>query len=93
MEEVLAIYKKPYDPQYPQVWMDEMSPQLLGEIRAPLPALPGKLRRYDPEEKRNGTANILIACEPFMGQRYTKVTTQRTQVDGAYCIRALVDQP
>ena len=64
MEEVLDIYKKPYDPQYPQVCMDEMSTQLIGEVRAPLPALPGKPLRYDTEYKRNGTANIFIAFEP-----------------------------
>jgi DDE superfamily endonuclease len=92
MEEVLDIYKKPYDPQYPQVCMDEMSTQLLGEVRAPLPALPGKPLRDDTEYKRNGTANIFIAFEPLMGQRYTKVTAQRTQVAWAYFIRELVDQ-
>ena len=64
MEEVLDIYKKPYDPQYPQVCMDAMSTQLIGEIRAPLPALPGTSLRYDTEYKRNGTANIFIAFEP-----------------------------
>ena len=92
MEEVLDIYKKPYDPQYPQVCMDEMSTQLIGEVRAPLPAIPGKPLRYDTEYKRNGTANIFIAFEPLMGQRYTKVTAQRTQIDWAYFIRELVDQ-
>jgi hypothetical protein len=49
MEEVLDIYKQPYDPQYPQVCMDAMSTQLLGAVRAPLPALPDKLLRYDTE--------------------------------------------
>jgi hypothetical protein len=49
MEEVLDIYKKPYDPQYPQVCMDAMSTQLIGEVRAPLPAEPGKPLRYDTE--------------------------------------------
>jgi len=49
MEEVLDIYKKPYDPQYPQVCMDEMSAQLIGEVRAPLLAEPGKPLRYDTE--------------------------------------------
>ena len=47
MEEVLDIYKKPYDPQCPQVWMDEMSPQLIGEGRVSLPAEPGKPLRDD----------------------------------------------
>ena len=37
MEEILDIYKKPYDPQCPQVCMDEMSTQLIGEVREPLP--------------------------------------------------------
>jgi len=35
MEEVLDIYKKPYDAQCPQVCIDEMSTQLIGEVRAP----------------------------------------------------------
>ena len=72
--------------------MDEMSPQLIGEVRASLLAKPGKPLRYDTEYKRNGTANIFMAFEPLNGQRYTKVTDQRTKVDWAYCIRELVDQ-
>jgi hypothetical protein len=92
MEEVLDIYKKPYDAQCPQVCLDEMSTQLLGEVRAPLPAEPGKPLRYDTEYKRNGTANIFIAFEPLVGQRYTTVMEQRTKVDWAHFIQELVDQ-
>jgi hypothetical protein len=92
MEEVLDIYKKPYNPQYPQVGMDEMSTQLIGEVRAPLPAQPGKPLRYDTEYKRNGTANIFMALEPLSGQRYTQVTDQRTKVDWAHFVQALVAQ-
>jgi transposase len=92
MEETLEIYKKPYDSQCPQVCLDEMSTQLIGEVRAPLPAEPGKPLRYDTEYQRNGTANIFIAFEPLIGQRYTKVTEQRTKVDWAHFIQELVDQ-
>src|SRR5207245_5811607 len=92
MEEVLDIYKKPYDAHCPQVCIDEMSTQLIGEVRAPLPAEPGKPLIYDTEYKRNGTANIFIAFEPLVGQRYTKVTEQRTKVDWAHFIQNLVDQ-
>jgi hypothetical protein len=92
MEEVLDMYKKPYDPQCPLVCMDEMSTQLIGEVRAPLPAEPGKSLRYDTEYKRNGTVNICIAFEPLIGQRSTKVTHQRTKVDWAHFVRELVDQ-
>ena len=49
MEEVLDIYKKPYDAQCPQVCLDAMSIQLIGAVRAPLPAEPGKPLRYDTE--------------------------------------------
>ena len=92
MEEVLDMYKTPYDPHYPQVCMDEMSTQLIGEVRAPLPVEPGKPLRYDTEYKRNGTANIFMAFEPLAGQRYTQVTDHRTKVDWAYFVRTLVDQ-
>jgi hypothetical protein len=33
-----------------------------------------------------------MAFEPLAGQRYAKVTAQRTQVDWAYFIQELVDQ-
>jgi DDE superfamily endonuclease len=92
MEEVLDVYKKPYDAQYPQVCMDEMSTQLIGEVRAPLATEPGKPLRYDTEYKRNGTANIFMAFEPLAGQRDTKVTEQRTKIDWAHFIQELVDQ-
>jgi DDE superfamily endonuclease len=69
-----------------------MSTQLIGEVRAPLPAEPGKPLRYDTEYKRNGTANIFIAFEPLAGQRRTKVTEQRTKIDWAHFIQDLVDQ-
>jgi transposase len=68
-----------------------MSIQLIGEVRAPLPAEPGKPLRYDTEYQRNGTANIFMAFEPLAGQRHTKVTEQRTKVDWAHFIKELVD--
>ena len=92
MEDILDIYTQPYDSQCPQVCIDELSTQLIGEVHAPLPAQPGKPLRYDTEYTRNGTANIFMAFEPFAGQRITKVTEQRTKIDWAHFIQALVDQ-
>ena len=65
MEDILEVYKQPYNAQCPQVCIDEMSTQLIGEVRAPLPAEPGKPLRYDTEYTRNGTANIFLAFEPL----------------------------
>jgi DDE superfamily endonuclease len=92
MEEVLDVYKQPYNPDYPQVCMDETSTQLIGEVRVPLPAEPGKPLRYDTEYTRHGTANIFLAFEPLAGQRHTVVTDQRTKSDWAHFIKELVDK-
>jgi hypothetical protein len=41
MEDILEVYCLPYDPQIPQVCMDEQSRQLIQETRTPLAAEPG----------------------------------------------------
>jgi transposase len=91
MEEVLDIYKRPYDSKYPVVCMDESSKQLIKEVREALPMKPGEVEKFDTEYERNGTVSIFMAFEPLQGQRFTKVTKQRTRIDWAYYIRDLVD--
>ena len=91
MEEVLDIYKRPYDPKYPVVCVDESSKQLTKEVREPLSMQPGQVLKYDTEYERNGTASIFMGFEPLQGLRYTKITERRTQVDWAIYIRDLVD--
>ena len=89
MEEVLDIYKKPYDPKYPVICMDESSKQLIKEVREPLPMKPGGVEKFDTEYERNGTASIFMAFEPLQGLRFTKITEQRTRIDWAYYINAM----
>jgi len=91
MEDVLAVYVRPYDPRFPQVCMDEVSKQLLGEKRPALPLEPDHPERQDYEYERHGVCNIFLACEPLADKRYTQVTSQRTKVDWARFIRELVD--
>lgn len=91
MEEVLDIYKRPYDPERPVICMDETSKQLIQEVREPLPMKPGEVQKYDTEYDRNGTANIFMGFEPLQGLRFTKVTEQRTKLDWAQYIQELVD--
>ena len=92
MEDVLDVYRRPYDPKRPQVCFDERPKQLIGEIRVPVSISPGKPLRYDYEYKRNGVANIFMMFEPLAGKRHVKVTEHRTKKDWAYCIRQLVDE-
>ena len=81
MEDVLDVYKRPYDPRRPQVCLDERPKQLVGEIRKPIPADPGQPARYDYEYKRNGVANIFMMFEPLAGKRHIKITERRTRKD------------
>lgn len=92
MEDVLDVYKRPYDPKRPQVCLDETSKQLVGEKRIPSPASPGRAARYDYEYARNGVANVFMAFEPLAGKRRVEVTERRTRKDWAQFVRSLVDE-
>ena len=92
MENVLDVYKRPYDSNYPVVCMDESSKQQIKEIRDPLPAVPGKPQRYDTEYERNGVSNMFIFFEPLAGYRNIQVTDTRTAIDWAMQIKKLVDK-
>jgi hypothetical protein len=91
MEDVLEVYTRPYDPQRPQVCVDETSKQLVAETRMPLPAAPGQPKRVDYEYERKGTANLFMVFEPLAGKRLVKVTERRTAVDFAQLLREVVD--
>jgi transposase len=91
MEDVLDVYERPYDPNYPQVCLDETSKQLIGEVRDPLPMTADHCQKYDSEYVRNGTANLFIATEPLAGWRHVEVTDTRKRIDFAAFVRELVD--
>ena len=92
MEDVLAVYTRPYDAARPQVCMDEINTQLLADTRASLPLEPGKPQREDYEYERQGVCNVFLACEPLAGKRYTMVVAQRTKLEWAQFMRQLSDE-
>jgi len=83
MEDILDIYKRPYDPKRPVLNMDEKPVQLVKETRCPQPARPGRLRRYDYEYERAGTASVFLFTEALQGWRDVRVRPQRTAIDWA----------
>jgi hypothetical protein len=89
MEQVLDIYERPYDPDYPVVCFDERPCQLLGDVLMPIPMRPGRVERQDYEYKRNGTCVVLMAVEPLAGRRVITVTERRTKKDYAEFMKAL----
>jgi transposase len=92
MENVLAVYKRPYDSDHPVVCFDEKSKQLVGEVALPVPAAPGRVERHDYEYVRNGTANLFMFVEPLRGWRQVSVTSRRTKLDFAGQMKDLVDR-
>ncbi len=92
MEDVLEVYHRPYDPQRPQVCLDETSKQLLQHTRVPIAAKRGVPARVDDEYKRCGTANIFAAVEPLTGSCLVQATEHRTAVDMARFLRRISDE-
>jgi hypothetical protein len=92
MEDVLAVYHRPYDEKRPLACLDEASKQLVGEVAQPLPPEPGQPERFDYEYVRNGTANLFMVTEPLLGWRHVEVTERRTAVDFAHVVRWLVEE-
>jgi hypothetical protein len=90
MEDVLEVYRRPYDPRYPVVCMDESSKQLIGEVNEPIPAAPGHPLLRDDEYVRNGVAEIFMEVEPLGGRRHVSVTERRTRIDWAHHIRDML---
>jgi hypothetical protein len=91
MEDVLAVYKRPRDGNYPLVCLDETSKQLLADTRAPIPMKPGQPKRCDYEYERNGTANLFMMFAPLEGFRHIEITDRHTAIDYAHTLEALSD--
>ena len=92
MEDVLDLYSQTYNQNYPQVCFDERPCQLISEKRTPIPAKAGQLQRYDDEYIRQGTCNIFAWFQPLKAWREIKVTSHRTAIDFAQCMKELVDE-
>lgn len=91
MEDILSVYRLPYDVEYPVICMDESSKQLIGEVRQSLGCKPGKTKKIDDEYVRYGVAQIFMEVEPLTGRRHVTVTERRTNKDWAKRIKALLD--
>ena len=92
MEDVLEVYKRPYDPQRPLICMDEMPKQLLTDTRETLSVQPGKAERFDYEYKRGGVADVFMLFEPLAGKRHIEITDQRRRIEWAEVMRIVADE-
>lgn len=91
MEDVLEVYKRPYNPAYPVICLDETNRQLIEEKKVPIPAEPGKPQKMDYEYRRKGVVNIFMTFEPLQAKRQVTINRNRTSIDFAHCIKKIID--
>lgn len=90
MEDVLAVYEKPYRAAEPVVCLDEKPVTLHADLRAPLPARPGQVAKRDNEYQRCGTANVFCAVEPKAGRHFIFPTPNRSAPELARVLNRII---
>ena len=94
MEDVLEVYRRPFDAKHPLVCLDEFCKQLLEEVATPLPVAPGTPARYDYEYVRKGSATAFMLYAPLVGMRRIWISEDatRTKLDYAEALRIVSDE-
>lgn len=90
MEQVLAVYERPYDERFPVVCVDE-SPKQLIDITQYRSA--DGTRIEDSEYIRRGVGEIYMAFEPLAGQRFVEVKDDHKAITWVSVIADLLDGP
>ena len=90
MDDVLALYEKPYNPNEPVVCLDEKPVVLHQDVRPGVAPQPGRLSKRDSEYKRCGTANVFCAVQPQAGRHFTWAPPNRSGAEFAKVIQRLV---
>jgi hypothetical protein len=93
MEDVLAVYARAYDADFPVVCMDEKPFQLLDERLEPIKmAANNHTEKFDCQYERRGSCSIFLFTEPLAGWRHACALPQRTSEDWAAQIKWLLDE-
>ena len=90
MEDVLAVYERPYNPAEPVVCLDEKPIVLRSEVRPAVAAAPGRVAQRDSEYGREGTANVFCAVEPKVGKHFTFPTPDRSAPELAQVLERIL---
>lgn len=93
MEDVLAVYSRPYNAKMPVVCMDEKPYQFLDEEYPSIEmSKTNHIRKYDCEYARKGTCSIFMFTEPLGAWRETHALPQRRAEDWAHQMKWLIDE-
>jgi len=73
MENLLRLYRLPYDERFPVVCFDERPCFLIGDVIKGFNLKPGQVRKQHYEYAKNGSCNLLLAVEPLTGKRVAMI--------------------
>jgi hypothetical protein len=91
MEEVLDVYERKYDENNPVVCLDESPKQLISEVRKGFKDAKGVIYE-DFEYRREGVADLYLACEPLQGKREIFVRENHNRLNYAEIIRYIAEE-
>lgn len=91
MEEVLEVYARPYNPEYPVGCLDESPRPLIREQRQPFVDTQG-IEHIDYEYHREGTVDLYMVVEPLGGKREVHVKDHHPRLDWAQVVAYVVEQ-
>lgn len=83
MENILRLYRLPYDAKHPVICFDERPCFLIGDVIKGLELKPGQVRKEHYEYAKNGACCLLMAIEPLTGKRIAKVYDRRRKKEYA----------
>jgi len=83
LENILGLYRLPYNRKRPVICIDELPVQFLADKVEPIEMKSGLVKKVDYQYQRGGTAAVFVAFEPLSGKRLVRVYRHRTKSD--YC--------
>ncbi|HNM27284.1 MAG TPA: IS630 family transposase [Saprospiraceae bacterium] len=89
MEQILHLYRLPYDAAYPLVCFDERPCFLIADTVEPLSMQSGQVAKEHYAYQKNGSCCLLAAIEPGTGNRLAQVYEQRTKRQYALFMKQL----
>jgi len=90
MENILRLYRLPYDKHFPVVCFDERPCFLIGDVIKGFDLKPEQVRKQHYEYAKNGCCNLLLAVEPLTGKRIAMITDRRRKIEYAEFMQKLV---
>jgi len=83
MENILWLYRQPYDERYPVICFDERPCFLIGDVIEGLDLSADQVKKLHYEYEKNGSCNLLLAIEPLTGKRIAIIYDKRRKIEYA----------